>query len=263
MKVAAKKSLGQHFLSNPRIVADIVAAADVSDQDTILEVGPGTGILTAALAERAGRVVAVEKDRRLIAPLREQFAERANVHIVEGDIMTLDPASLGLVLRTYKVVANIPYYITSHLMRRMLESWPPPVCAILMVQKEVADRLRAVPPNMNLLALSVRSFADVEYIRMVARGNFRPIPDVDSAVISIVPHAPILSPEELPVFFRLSRSAFQHKRKRLVTTLAEELGRSKEWCSSLLDRAGVGGNARPQELGLDRWIFLTREIAGK
>lgn len=261
MRVTAKKSLGQHFLVNPRIVADIVAASDVDDRDTVLEIGPGTGTLTAALAERSGRLIAVEKDRRLIAPLREQFADRANVRIVEGDVMTLDPTSLDLAPRAYKIVANIPYYITSHLLRLMLETWPQPACAVLMVQKEVADRLRAAPPNMNLLALSVRVFADVRLVRTVARGNFRPAPLVDSAIISIVPHDPVLSPAELEVFFRLSRTAFQHKRKQLASTLAQELRRPKAWCESVLVTLKAAANARPQELGFDQWVVLTRKIA--
>ncbi len=154
--LVAKKSLGQNFLINEGVVARIVEAAEVGATDTILEVGPGTGNLTAALVAKAGKVIAIEKDTRAILPLREQFVDLP-IHIVEADALKINPQDLGIKAGEYKIVANLPYYITSHFMRTVFQDWPRPTTMVLMVQKEVARRIVAKPPEMNLLALSVQS----------------------------------------------------------------------------------------------------------
>lgn len=243
----AKRSLGQHWLVNAGVLQRIVSAAAVCAGDTVLEIGPGKGILTRRLADAGVRVIAVEKDRRLIGPLRESFAGSPNVTIVEADILAFDPLTCGLTDGTYSVVANIPYYLTSHLLRRMLSVWPAPAQAVLMVQEEVARRVIASAPDMNLLALSVQLYARPEILMRVSRGSFRPVPAVDSAILRLTPHR-MGAEERLRVerTLSLARSLFAGKRKQLGSRLPVEK----------LRRAGVVPSARPQELGVSHWLSL-------
>lgn len=243
--VPAKKSLGQNWLVNPGVLARIEEAAAVVSGDTVLEVGPGHGALTALLAETGAQVFAIEKDHRLIEPLREQFAKHQNVHIIEGDILTLEPASIELAAGEWKLVANIPYYLTSHLIRLMLETWPSPSTAVLMVQEEVAKRIVAKPPEMNLLALSVQLYAVPEVVMHVSRGSFRPMPTVDSAVIHISPDARADRSANGRVM-ALAKQAFAQKRKQLGTTLG----------TAVLLAANIPPKTRPQELSIDDWRRL-------
>ncbi len=242
-KVLAKRSLGQNWLVNPGVLDRIVAAAGVGPADTVLEIGPGTGALTARLAATGAAIVAVEKDRRLVEPLRAQFADRPNVRIVEGDILELDPVRLELPPR-YKVVANIPYYLTSYLIRRMLEEWPQPQLAVLMVQREVAQRITATPPAMNLLGLAVQLYATPHVVMRVSRGSFRPMPDVDSAVVLLEPTGADRASNERVL--ALARTAFGQKRKQLATSIPADA----------LAAAGIVPTARPQELSVDDWRKL-------
>jgi 16S rRNA (adenine1518-N6/adenine1519-N6)-dimethyltransferase len=245
IRVTAKKSLGQNFLVNPGVLDRIIEAGVVTAEDTVLEVGPGTGALTERLAATGARVIAIEKDARLIEPLREKFAGNSNIEIIEADILELELS--GLVPQAYKVVANIPYYLTSHLIRRMLESWPTPSCAILMVQEEVAHRMMAAPPDMNLLALSVQLYAQPSLVMRVSRGSFRPIPDVDSAVISLTTHhlEPAARAQNEQIM-TIAKKAFGQKRKQLKATIPE----------GDLVQAGVTPTARPQELSIEDWRRL-------
>lgn len=248
IRVHAKKSLGQNFLVNEGVLDRIVAAAEVSAQDTVLEIGPGTGALTRRLASTGARVIAVEKDRRLIGPLREKFADTPAVEIIEGDILTLDIGMLKL--GNYKVVANIPYYLTSHLIRLMLELWPSPALAVLMVQEEVARRMMASPPDMNLLALSVQLYAKPSMVMRVSRGSFRPMPDVDSAVIMINPEAGNEKREVAEKVLLMAKKAFGQKRKQLKATIPTES----------LENAGISPSARPQELSVSDWVHLAHAL---
>lgn len=246
IRVTAKKSLGQNFLVNEGVLDRIVAAASITSTDTIVEIGPGTGALTQRLAATGARVLALEKDRRLIEPLKESFASAGHVSIAEADVLTWQPPFAA---GTYKVVANIPYYLTSNLLRRMLELWPSPSKAILMVQHEVAKRMMARPTDMNLLALSVQLFARPSLVMRVSPGSFRPAPDVDSAVISLVIDP--LTDEQKKRNTRvlaLAKPAFGKKRKQLKTTIA----------SDILKSAGISPTARPQELSVDDWIRIER-----
>jgi 16S rRNA (adenine1518-N6/adenine1519-N6)-dimethyltransferase len=232
--IPAKKSLGQNWLVNEGVLDRIVQAASVDPGDTILEIGPGQGALTGRLAATGAKVIAVEKDRRLIETLKEQFSTFPNVQIIEGDVLKLEPSAYGLTPDSYKVVANIPYYLTSHLIRLILESWPSPTLAVLMVQEEVAHRMMAKPPEMNLLALSVQLYATPEIIMKVSRGSFRPIPNVDSAVVRLTPHT--ANREEAEKILTLAKQFFSHKRKQMKT--------------------GPNPSARPQELSLEDWKRL-------
>lgn len=233
IRIPAKKSLGQNFLVNQGVLDRIVQAAEITPADTIVEIGPGTGALTERLAATGAHIIAIEKDRRLIEPLRARFP---NIEVIEGDIMDWNPKNQQLETGNWKLAANIPYYLTSHLFRVMLEEWPQPSIAVVMVQEEVAQRMMATPPDMNLLALSVQLYATPSLIMHVSRGSFRPIPNVDSAVIKLVPH----KNTEAAAILALAKKFFAHKRKQM----------------------GVGPNpsARPQELSVDDWRHLARTI---
>ncbi|HUO75639.1 MAG TPA: 16S rRNA (adenine(1518)-N(6)/adenine(1519)-N(6))-dimethyltransferase RsmA [Candidatus Paceibacterota bacterium] len=233
-KVTAKKSLGQNFLVNQGVLARIIEAGEVSPGDTVLEIGPGTGALTRALAATGATVIALEKDARLIGPLTEEFKDMPNVRIIEGDALMLDTGELGLQPGLWKLVANIPYYLTSHLIRLALERWRP-ANAVLMVQREVAGRITAKPPEMNLLALSVQLYAQPSRVMNVSRGSFRPVPDVDSAVIrfDVFPDADRDLNERV---MKVAKIAFARKRKQL--------------------KMGPRPSARPQELSVEDWKKL-------
>lgn len=247
--IHAKRSLGQHWLVNEGIADRIVAAAQPEPSDTILEIGPGKGILTARLAKHVGRLIAIEKDRQLIEPLREQFANTPNIAIYEGDVLELDPQALELSPGEYKVVANLPYYITARFLRLMLSAWPTPTLAVLMVQREVFQRLQAEEGNMNLLALSVQAYAETEKIVDVSRGSFRPMPDVDSAVIVLRPRALVDEQRALvEKVIGIAKSAFGQKRKQLTATIEP----------GMLSRCGIEPSRRPQELSFSDWECIAR-----
>src|SRR3989344_9497149 len=173
MKLTARKSLGQNFLINPHIIDKIVTTAKISKNDTVIEIGPGTGNLTKNLVEQAGKVIAIEKDHRLIELLEETLKNHPNVEIIEDDILKFDPEILNtkyLIHNTgFKIVANIPYYITSNFLRIIFERWPKPELIVLMIQKEVAQRIMAKPPHMNLLALSVQYYSEPEIIGYISK----------------------------------------------------------------------------------------------
>ena len=204
--IKPKRSLGQNFLINQGILDKIVRAAEVGPKDTVVEVGPGTGNLTRKLSEKAKRVVAVEKDHRLIEELKEKF-KNSNVEIIEEDILKLKAESLKLKVGEYKIVANIPFYITSHFLRTVFEEWPKPKLIVLTVQKEVAQRIMAKPPHMNLLALSVQFYSSPTIIGYISKGSFRPMPKVDSAIIKLVPKKDTSVNKD--IFFKLIKAGFK------------------------------------------------------
>jgi 16S rRNA (adenine1518-N6/adenine1519-N6)-dimethyltransferase len=251
IKLLAKKSLGQNFLVNQGVVGRIIKAAELSSNDKVVEVGPGSGILTKELALHAGQVVAVEKDSRAIELLKKELPR--TVTIIEDDILTFDPQTVNLKEGEYKVVANLPYYITSHFLRLMLDpavaGWPRPELAVLMVQKEVAQRMTAKPPDMNLLALSVQYYADAEIVMRVSRGSFRPIPNVDSAIIKLIPK------NKFDFDFGIIKMGFQNKRKTLVNNLSS--GYTKEKIIESLRQLGLGEKIRPENLSLEDWSRLS------
>ncbi|MEK9208838.1 MAG: 16S rRNA (adenine(1518)-N(6)/adenine(1519)-N(6))-dimethyltransferase RsmA [Patescibacteria group bacterium] len=246
-----KKSLGQNFLVNKGVLDRIVEAAQLSAEDTVIEVGPGTGALTGRLVATGAQVIAIEKDRRLIEPLREKFAGITNLEIIEGDILEFDPSTYKLQADSYKLVANIPYYLTSHLIRLMLEQWPSPSMAVLMVQEEVARRMMAAPPDMNLLALSVQLYAKPSKVIRVSRGSFRPVPDVDSAVVKLevwdLNNELRASNEKV---LRIAKKAFGQKRKQLKATIPV----------NALEQAAISPTTRPQELSVSDWVRLASAL---
>src|SRR3989338_8157112 len=234
-----KKHLGQHFLNNKKILEEMARAAEISKNDIVLEVGPGLGSLTEILAARAKKVIAVEKDRELIPILRERFRNYKNVEIIQGDILKIE--NWKVKIGNFKVVANLPYYITSRFLRLFLSQTEfGSKLMVLMVQKEVAERICAKPPKMNLLALSVQLYAKPEIIRKVSKGQFSPPPKVDSAIIKISLRRPTSNSEQI---LALAKIAFQQKRKMLRHSLP--------WLSD-----SQVARKRPEELSLEDWAKI-------
>lgn len=250
------KRLGQHFLVEPRALSQVVSAAELAGTETVLEVGAGLGSLTRALAVKARRVIAVEIDRRLLPPLREVLEGLDAVEIVIGDILAIDlESTLGS--DPYLVVANIPYNITSALIRHFLESQIAPQRLVLTVQREVAQRVIAGPGQMSLLALGVRVYGTPSLRARIPARAFYPRPQVDSAVLRVDVHdRPGLAGELLGPVFRLARAGFGQRRKMLKNTLAGEMKCSAVQSADLLAEAGIGVQARPQELDVADWARL-------
>ncbi len=262
--IEPKKSLGQNFLVDERAARRIVQAAELSPTDVVLEVGPGLGALTRQLAAITARVVAVELDQRLIAALKHTLAAHPNVEIVQGDILQLDPAAL--VAPGYKVVANIPYYITSALLRHLLETAVSPSLMVLTVQEEVAQRIVAQPGAMSLLALSVQFYGRPRIVARLGAGAFYPRPKVNSAVVQIdlSPQArPALGVTDVDLFFRLARAGFGQRRKQLRNALANGLGCPRAEVDAALAQAGVDPRRRAETLTLEEWASLTRVFGSR
>ncbi|MFM7173296.1 MAG: 16S rRNA (adenine(1518)-N(6)/adenine(1519)-N(6))-dimethyltransferase RsmA [Caldilinea sp.] len=263
----AKKSLGQHFLADRRYLTPLLEAAALSPTDTVLEIGPGRGILTAALAKTAGCVVAVELDRRLIEPLQQQFADQPQVAVVCGDILELSPEALlahscpsRQARSPYKVVANLPYYITSAVLRHLLEAAEPPALAVLMVQWEVAQRICAAPGDLSLLAVSVQYYAEPSLVARVPASAFHPRPKVDSAIVrlQVRPQPAVESPAAL--FFAVVRAGFSQKRKQLHNSLAAGLQLEKWFVQKWLEAAGIDPARRAETLTLTEWGGLSQRL---
>ena len=259
--IIPKKSLGQNFLVNQGVLNKIIVAAEIKKDDIILEVGPGTGNLTKKLASAAKEVIAVEKDGRLIDQLKTKFSENGNVKIIEGDILEFNPEAYSLKSGEYKIVANIPYYITSHFLRIIFESagWrmAQPKLIVLMIQKEVAQRIMAKPPHMNLLALSVQFYAEPKIVGYVSRGSFQPMPKVDSAIIKLTPkNNNRLLTIDNGHFFKVIRAGFSEKRKQLLNNLAKNFDTTKEKIKNIFSSAGIKEKARAENLSLQEWEKL-------
>ena len=257
-----QKGLGQNFLEDPAILQRIVDAAELTPDDSVLEIGPGLGTLTRLLATSAGRVVAVELDERLAAILPEVLADCPNVEIIHGDILALDPAALFPERRpVYKVVANLPYYITSAVLRHLLESPARPRLMVLTLQREVARRLVAGPGEMSLLAVSVQFYGQPRIVGRIPAGAFYPPPQVDSAVVRIdVYDQPPVPVDDVESFFRVVRAGFGQRRKQLRNALSQGLGRPVEEVVAALKRAGIAPQRRAETLSLAEWAAFWREI---
>ncbi len=259
MRLTPKKSLGQNFLHDPKILDKIVRAANLQSEDTILEVGPGTGNLTKLIAPKVKQLIAIEKDARAITELRQMFFGK-NVEILEKDVMRFDPATVNLIADGYKIVANIPYYITSHFIKIILEQWPRAKLIVLTVQEEVAQRIIAKPPRMSILALSVQFYTDAEIVGKISAGSFFPKPKVDSAIIRLAPKKPLLDPTEAKEYFSLLKACFAEKRKQMAKVLGQKLGIPKEKVGEALVRLGIRPDARPEILSQAQWLALLHNL---
>jgi 16S rRNA (adenine1518-N6/adenine1519-N6)-dimethyltransferase len=260
------KGLGQNFLVDENALHKVVKAAEISEQDLVLEVGPGLGSLTRYLVATARQVIAVELDKKLLPALHETLASIDNVEIVIGDILKLNPADLlssgqqssGWGQTSYKVVANIPYYITSALIRHLLEAEIQPSRIVLTLQKEVAQRICAEPPKLSLLALSVQVYGQPKIVAKIPAGSFYPPPKVDSSVVTIELYPDPLIPNHLlPDFFRLAKAGFSQKRKTLRNSLSAGMGWPKDQAGAILVEAGIDPQRRAQTLSLKEWETLT------
>jgi 16S rRNA (adenine1518-N6/adenine1519-N6)-dimethyltransferase len=257
-----RKGLGQSFLISPAALDNIVAAAELSAEDVVVEVGAGLGTLTRLLAREAGHVVAVELDRDLVEILRDELADLPSVKIVHGDILQI--SDLGVPHRGYKVVGNLPYYITSAVLRRFLEKEPRPEIMVVTVQREVAERIVAGPGEMSLLAISVQFYGQPSIVARIKAGSFYPPPQVDSAVVRIDvrehPSALLGGGPNDRAFFRVVRAGFGQRRKMLRNALSAGLGMTPVQVERALGQAGIDPRRRAETLSLDEWAEVTREI---
>lgn len=258
--IHANKSLGQNFLQDKHALEKITSAAEILPTDTVLEIGPGLGALTRHLAVAAKQVVAVELDGRLFPPLAEVLAGFTNVSLVQGDILKLVPSEI-IPTPEYLVVANIPYYITSVLLRHLLETSPRPRRLVLTIQKEVAERLSASPGDMSLLALSVQVYGQPRIVAVIPAGEFYPEPKVDSAVVRIdLSPTPYIPTSLLDTFFALARAGFSQKRKTLRNSLSAGLRKSPAEIEKVLNSAGIDSRRRAETLSLEEWRELTARM---
>jgi 16S rRNA (adenine1518-N6/adenine1519-N6)-dimethyltransferase len=260
----ARKNLGQHFLIDEEILELILSTAELTSRDIVIEIGPGLGVLTEELCHHAGRIITVELDDRLAENLDRRLSEYHNLTIINKDILKVPPADLfneaDIILSTeYKVVANLPYYITSPVLRLFLESEMKPEMMVVMVQKEVAEEIAAMPGKMSLLSLGIQLYGQPEIVKNVPAECFYPEPAVDSALLKITPHK--VAPVDIPdteKFFSFVKAGFSTARKQLVNSLSHGLGISKRDVQELLDNAGIVSSRRAETLSLEEWANLWR-----
>jgi 16S rRNA (adenine1518-N6/adenine1519-N6)-dimethyltransferase len=262
--VTPSRALGQHFLTDYTYVNRIVAAAELTPESTVIEIGPGLGVLTQRLAAQAGRVIAVELDTELAARLRELAP--ANVTVVEADALAVDGAGLlsdaGLSPDTPFVLAgNLPYNVGTAIVRRFLEDAAPPRRIIVMLQKEVAEGMTAPEGELGLLGVSVQVYARARKLFNVPPRAFYPPPRVTSAVVRLDPYDdPLVSRSEREGFFRVVRAGFSAPRKQLRNTLAQGLGLPASGVAAAIERAGLAPTLRPQQLRVEDWLRLSRQF---
>ena len=254
-----KKRLGQNFLVDETALAKVVAAAEIRPDDTVLEIGAGLGSLTRRLADAAGRVVAVEIDAALFPALQETLRSYDQVELIQGDILRLDLGQRLNLPDGYKVVANIPYYITSAVIRHLLEASVRPALVVLTVQREVALRMVAQPDDMNLLAVSVQFYSQPSLVARVPAGAFYPRPDVDSEIVRLaLRERPAVDVSDVDQFFRVVKAGFSQKRKQLRNALGGGLQLEPAQVDALLAGTGVTPQRRAETLTLEEWAAVAR-----
>ena len=265
--VRAKKSLGQHFLDDPAIIEEIVDAADPSPDEVVIEVGPGMGVLTRALARRFGRVIAVEIDSHLASLLQTDLTEFPNVRTVQGDVRDFSPEQLvrehgsDLVDNdgSYKVVGNLPYYVSSPIIRHFLESDHKPVKMVVTVQREVGESMVAEPGKIGLLSLAVQVYGAPRIVAHIPAAKFHPKPKVDSVVVAIDVHPePLVRDPDR--FFRVAKAGFRAPRKQLHNSLVKGLDAGGVLVKDALERVGIDGRRRPSTLTIEEWERLSEEL---
>ncbi|NMB62360.1 MAG: ribosomal RNA small subunit methyltransferase A [Chloroflexi bacterium] len=255
-----KKELGQNFLIDSSILSRIVESAEISKTAQVLEIGAGLGSLTYFLASAAERVVAIEVDQALLPIARQVLKDQDNVELIEGNILKIDIPVLHLP-NGYTVVANIPYYITSAIIRKLLTTKEKPTRMVLTIQEEVAERICAKAGEMNLLALSVQVFGKPSTLLKIPAGAFYPTPKVDSVTLRIdLYEKPLIAEEKLDMFFRLIKAGFSQKRKMLRNTLSASLHIPREETDILLEKSGITPQRRAQTIALEEWNALTEQF---
>ncbi len=259
----AKKGLGQHFLIDKEVLGRIIAAAELASADLVLEVGPGLGALTEELARRAGQVIAIEVDSRLISPLEQKLARLPNVTIINADVLGVNPAYLAGD-RPYKVVANLPYYIASPVLRHFLEASAKPSRMVVMLQKEVARNIAAPQGGMSLLSVAVQFYGKPSLVSYVPARSFYPIPKVDSAILSIeVYERPQVEVADIGFFFRVVRAGFSAPRKQLRNAMAQGLSLSPGQAVEILLQAGASPKRRAETLSIAEWAKVYQAYEGR
>ncbi len=252
-----RKSLGQHFLCDSRIAARIVDAAALTPADTVVEIGPGRGVLTRRLTQQAGQVVAVELDARLCDELPARLGFPANLQCITADARQVDLPALVSAAPGYNVIGNLPYYAANPIIRRTLESVPPPSLALFMVQREVADTMTAAPGAMSMLSVATQYYAEARLICAVPPSAFRPPPKVRSAVVRLaLRERPAVETSDREAFFALVRAGFSAPRKQLRNSLSHGLGLPPADGAAVLERASIDGRRRPATLSLQEWAAV-------
>lgn len=249
--------MGQNFLISQKVLKKIIAAAELKKSDLVLEIGPGTGILTKELASRSKRIVAVEKDKKLADLLKENLKGEKikNVKIIHGDILKTD----WPLIKKFKIVANIPYYITAPLIRKFLESNNPPLLMILTVQKEVAEKICSQPPDMSKLAVFTQLYAQPKIIARVSKSCFWPQPKVDSAVLKIIPKT-IPSKFNLLRFEKIIKAGFSQPRKQLINNLSKHLNLPRQRVEKWLIQNKIKPSQRAETLSINEWLALSKSF---
>ena len=262
MAINKQKRLGQVFLKNQAIVQKIIQTAEIESKDQILEIGPGKGVLTEPLLQTGAKITAIEKDRELVKFLEKRFKNNLNLKIIQADIRDFLQNTEYTILNTgYKVIGNIPYYLTSHLLRILLENPIRPFLIVLMIQKEVAERITAQLPKMNLLSVCVQFYAKPEIIYNVSRTAFQPKPKVDSAVIKITPY-PVIARSEATKqsFFKVVKAGFKQPRKLLLNNIYNNLNIEKDKIKEIFEQLDIPINTRSQNLSVQNWISLAQKL---
>ncbi|MBI4234468.1 MAG: ribosomal RNA small subunit methyltransferase A [Chloroflexi bacterium] len=257
--LSPRKALGQHFLVDRRALGRILEAADLKPDDTVVEVGPGLGVLTQALAGRCGRVLAVELDRELAEALGRAFADTPHVTVLNADAREIDPWELLPPDTPYKVVANLPYYAANPILRRFLEAARKPSLLVITVQREVAQNIAAPPGKLGLLGVSVQLYGKPRIAGYLRPSAFHPPPKVTSAILRIDVYPKLaVDVTDVEAFFQLARAGFSAPRKQLRGALAHSLGLERQKVEALLVRAGVDPTRRAETLSLEEWARLER-----
>ncbi len=255
-----QKKLGQVFLKDKKVVQKIIQAININSKDQILEIGPGKGILTQVLLKTDAEIIAVEKDPKLVKFLESHFKNKSNLKIIQGDIRDFLQTTEYKILNTgYKAIGNIPYYLTSHLLRLLLENPIKPSLIVLMIQKEVAERITAQPPKMNLLSASVQFYAQPKILYNISKTAFNPKPKVDSAVIKITPinTKENMDKTQIKDFFSIVRAGFKQPRKLLINNLNKNLNLEKYFVQKIFLKLNLPFNTRAQNLSIKQWVSLS------
>ena len=264
-----KKRLGQHFLIDEAVLERILSAAELSHGDIVIEVGPGLGILTEGLAKRGAKVIAVELDSKLVDMLRKRLAPFPKVKIVHADILKVIPQQLlqnnltaSEIAHGYKVIANLPYYITSPILRHFLEAQLQPSEMVVMVQKEVGEAIAATPGKMSLLSARLQFYSKPTIISYVTAASFYPPPKVDSVILRLdIYSRPPIEVSDVASFFDIVMHGFSSPRKQLRNSLAHSLGMPPSQVASLLEKDRIEGKRRAETLSLEEWRELWKNFA--
>jgi len=253
-EIRPSKRLGQNFLIREDVADKVLKAGEISSSDTILEIGPGLGSLTFKLAASAKKVIAIEKDKRM-ADILKKSINNPNAEIIRGDILKFDINDLGL--RGYKIISNLPYCISSPVIRKFLEEKKKPELMVLMLQKEVAQRIKAKPPFMNILAVSVQIYAQVEIKEYVSKKSFWPEPKVDSAIVKIIIKDNYLKEiKDIDMFFKIVKAGFSHPRKQILNNFSKVLKLEKKDTEEWLEKNNIDSKRRAQTLKIEEWLAL-------